>query len=116
MAELREHRVVHELHHAVHDALGMHHHIHAVHGHTEEPARLDHLQALVEQGGGIDGDLAPHLPGRVLECLLQGDVGEFFRGPGAKWPAARGKNQTPDMLVGMAFEALVNGVVLAIDR
>ena len=68
-AELREHRVVHELHHRMHDALRVHDHIDARHLDVEKPARFDHFQALVEERRGIDGDLRAHVPRRMLQRL-----------------------------------------------
>ena len=60
-----------ELDHRVDDALRMDDHVDAVHVDAEEPAGLDHFQALVEERGGVDGDLAAHVPGRMFERLLR---------------------------------------------
>ena len=38
---------------------------------AEQQVRLDQLQALVHQRGGVDGDDRAHVPGRVGERLLR---------------------------------------------
>ena len=74
MAQLRELRAVDEFDQRMDDALRMHDHVDLLHRHAEKPARLDHLQALVEKRGRIDGDLAAHVPGRMLERLRGRDA------------------------------------------
>ena len=39
-------------------------------GHAEQLVRLDHLQALVHEGGGVDGDLGAHRPRGMGQRLL----------------------------------------------
>lgn len=51
-AHLGQNGAVHVFHHGMHDALRVHDHVHLVHGDIEQPAGFDHLQSLVEQGGG----------------------------------------------------------------
>ena len=46
-------------------------------GQVEEQVRLDHLEALVDQGRGVGGDHRAHVPGGVGERLLRGDVGQL---------------------------------------
>ena len=53
----------------MHGGLRMHHHFHALRGEIEKPAGLDHLETFVHQGGGIDSDTIPHLPGRMLQRI-----------------------------------------------
>src|ERR1035441_1571523 len=62
--------------------------------HVEQPARLDHLKAFIHQGCRIDGDALAHLPGRVVERLLDRDVGELAGGSVQK-RAARGSQPNP---------------------
>ena len=81
VAELREHAAVDELDHGVHDALRMDDDVDARHFHVEEPAGFDHFEAFVEEGGGIDGDLAAHVPGGMLERLLDGGGGDLLARP-----------------------------------
>ncbi len=68
VAELGDDAVVGELDHAVDDALRMDDDLDLVHGHVEEPFGLDHLQALVEERGAIDGDFPSHGPGGMLKA------------------------------------------------
>ena len=55
-----------------------------VEGDVEEQVRLDHLEALVDQRGRVDGDHRAHRPGGVLQRLLDGDVGEVLAGAAAE--------------------------------
>jgi hypothetical protein len=41
---------------------------------SNKPARLDHLQPFVEEGRGVDRDLAAHFPRGMFERLLECDV------------------------------------------
>jgi hypothetical protein len=75
VAELGDDAVVGELDHAVDDALRMHDDLDLVHRHVEEPLGLDHFEAFVEERGAVDGDLAAHGPGGMLQCLGDGHVG-----------------------------------------
>ena len=114
MAQLRQHGAVYELHHRVHDALRVDDHVHARHRHVEEPARLDHLQPLVEQRGRVDGNLAAHIPGGVFECLRGRGGGDLPAGRLPERAARSGQNQPPHGGRVAAFEALENGVVFAV--
>ncbi len=60
----------------------VHHDLDPVEGDAEEQVRLDHLEALVDQGRGVDRDDRAHVPGRVGQRLLDGDVGQLRRGCG----------------------------------
>ena len=59
---------------------------------VEQPAGLDDLQRLVHQGGRIDGDFRPHVPGGMGQGVGDGHLGQL---PGAcrcgrdrRWPSA----------------------------
>ena len=116
MAHLRQDRTVDELDHRMHDALRMNHHVDARDIHVEKPTRFDHFQPLVEQGRGIDGDFFAHPPSRMPQRLLLGHRAQLLRRPRAKGPAARRENQAANMPRVATFEALENGIVLAVDR
>ena len=101
----------------MHDALRMHDDLHAVHADVEEPAGLDHLQPFVEEGGGINRDLAAHDPARVFQRALDGDVGEGFlrvQRPVAEGAAAGGEPEVADGGGRLVIEALEDGGVLAV--
>ena len=74
-AGLDQRRAVDELDHRVHDAGRVHHDLDPVERDAEEQVRLDHLEPLVDQGRGVDGDHRAHVPGRVGQRLLGRDVG-----------------------------------------
>ena len=114
VAELCDDAVVGKLDHAVHDALRVHDDLNLVHGHVEEPFGLDHFQPLVEKGGAVDGDLAAHGPGGVLQGLGHGDGGKLIGRQLAEGAAAGGEEDALNAAVAMAFQTLEDGVVLAV--
>ena len=89
-AQLGLDRAVHELDERVDDAFRVHNCLDAVIWHPEQAMRLDDLQPLVHQGGGIDGDLGAHVPGRVVQRIVYGHGGKFFQPPLPKWSAGCG--------------------------
>ncbi len=115
MAELGEDAAVLKLDHAMDDALGVDDDVDFCHGDIEQPFGFDHFEAFVKEGGGVDGDFAAHVPGGVFEGLGEGDVGELVSGEGAEGAAAGGEEEAADGIAVLAFEALEDGVVLAID-
>ena len=70
-AGLGDGRAVGEGDHRVHDRLRVHHDVDVGVGDVEEQVRLDQLQALVDQGRGVDGDDRPHVPGGVGQGLAR---------------------------------------------
>src|SRR5579863_10335099 len=82
---------------------------------VEKPAGFDDLQALVEHGGRIDGDAATHVPGGVLEGLLGRDGCELIERELAERAARGGEPDGLDFVVGAGAQALVDGVVLAVN-
>ena len=75
-AQLGLQRAVHELDGRVDDALRMDDDVDRVVPDIVQPVRLDHLQALVGEGRGVDRDLGAHRPRRVAQGLLRRDRGE----------------------------------------
>ena len=78
-----------ELDHRVHDRLRVDDDLDAVVGRAEQLVGLDHLEALVHQRRRVDGDLRPHVPGRVGQGLVDGDAGQLGArcgpGTGRRW-------------------------------
>ena len=111
-----EHRAVGEFHQAVHDALRVEHGVALVGLQPEEALGLDQLQALVGERGGIDGDLGAHRPVRVADRVGGSDRRQTFGRPVAEGAAARGEDDAPHARLRVAFQALEDGVVLAVDR
>ena len=85
--------------------------------HAEQPVRLDHLEPLVHQRRRIDRDLPAHPPGRMLQRVGR-------RSPLRVPTPARPRNGPPEAVriepphlgAVAAVQALVDGVVLAVDR
>ncbi len=96
-------------------ALGLHHHFDLFVGHGEQMVRLDHLQPLVHEGGGIDGDLAAHVPGRVRKRLRRRDALQVGALLAAERAAGSGYPQLGDLAGLFAQKALVDGTVLGVD-
>ncbi len=115
-AHLRDDRSVLQLDHRVHDRLRVNNDVDLRGGHAKQPMRLDHLQPLVHQCGRIDGDLRAHLPGRMLQRVGGGDPGQLAQRPAAKRAAGGSENQPPQFPAGAAVQALMDRVVLAVDR
>ena len=87
--EVRERGAVAEADERVDGRGRMHDDLDPVVREPEEEVRLDHLEALVRERGGVDRDLRPHRPGRVRERLLDRDVRELRR-------ASRPRNGPPE--------------------
>src|SRR5687768_3162010 len=98
------------------DALRMDDDVHTIHFDAEEPARFDHLQTLVEERGGIDGDFLAHHPGGMFERAFNGDFREFFFRRAAEWPSRSRKQQPPHRFDWLAIKTLENGGMLTVHR
>ena len=85
--------------------------------HAEEPMRLDDLKCFVHHRRGVDGDLGPHTPGRVVERLLDRRVVDALLGPGSKRPTRSCQDKAFD-LIGLApgRDALEDRTMLGVDR
>ncbi len=70
--ELGDQGAVHIFHQGVNHPLGMDQDLDPLRGDLEEPVGLDDLQSLIHHGGGIHGDLGPHLPYGMGQGLLRG--------------------------------------------
>src|SRR5580704_12490922 len=82
---------------------------------VKQTTGLDDFQALVEQGGRIDGDSPAHDPGWVPQRLLDGDMLKLLRWELTERTARGGQPDTANFLCGPSPHALVNGVVLGIN-
>src|SRR5258708_38924800 len=96
--------------------LRMHDHLHSIWRQVEEPARLDHLDALVHQSRGIDRDAPAHLPRRMCECLLNSNApkGRFWSMQ--KGTAGSSEPDCGDFVHAAATHALMYSVMFAVDR
>ncbi len=105
-----------ELDHGMHDGLRVDHHIDLPGADAKQPARLDDFEPLVHQRCRIDRDLPAHAPRRMLQRLGRRHAGQFRSGPAAERPARRGQDDPLQLRRPPAVQALVNRVVLAVDR
>ena len=83
--------------------------------HVEQPASLDHLKAFIHQGCRIDSDALAHLPGRMVERLLDGDLGELAGGSVQKRATRSGQPNPLHFVAATAAHSLVNRIVFAVD-
>ena len=86
-------------------------------GQAEQPGGLDQFQALVHQGGGVDGDLGTHVPVGVLEGISLGLAPQLLS-LHAEEGAAGGREQDLGQALGalLVLQALEDGGVLAVHR
>src|SRR4030042_482408 len=104
-----------ELHQGVDDALPVKEDVDAVQGDIEQPAGLDALQPLVEEGSAVHGDLLAHLPVGVPQRLLGCDAVQLLMRRIAEGAAGGGEDDALDAVRLFAPEALPDGGVLTVD-
>ena len=96
-------------------ALGMNHNLDLIGLEIEQP-RLDDFQGFVHQRRRVDADLRADFPGRVLQCILGRDMGQFFSGSPSERAAGRREDDSADLPPRPRFEGLEDGRVYAVDR
>ena len=116
------------LDHGVHDRLGVHHYIDGVVADPEQLMGFDDLESLVHQRGRVDGDLRAHLPRRVRQGVVDGDLAQRLLMAAPERAAAGGQHHPPDRhrpqlrQGGHLFfpengpQALMDGAVLGVHR
>ena len=100
----------------MHHARGVHDDLDLVEVNPEKQMCLDHLKALVDQGRGVDRHHRAHIPGRMIERLLGGDLCELRTGPAPEGSATRGQHQSSYFIGATRLQALGQRAVLAVDR
>ena len=58
-----------ELHGRMDDALGVNHYLYVLRLHSVKPMSLNHFKAFVHHRGRVNGNLCPHFPVGMLQCL-----------------------------------------------
>src|SRR5262245_15411811 len=81
----------------------------------EKPFRLDHLEAFIHKGRGINGDLFAHLPVRVVESFGPRRAAYLFFCFLPKWSARGSQNQALDLAFVFPSKTLVDRVVFAVN-
>ena len=84
VTEVRERGAVAEADDRVDDRGRMHHDLDLLVGQVEQEVRLDQLEPLVGERGRVDGDLRPHLPGRMRQRVGPRNSFEVFARSAAK--------------------------------
>src|SRR5437588_195866 len=83
---------------------------------AKEPVRLDHLEAFVDQGGGIYRNSLAHAPVRMRQGLFGSGLSHLRdRRPPEGTPGG-GQDQPPYLALPSSTQALVDSIVLAIHR
>ncbi len=85
-------------------------------GHPEEQMRLDQLETLVHEGGRVDRNKRPHVPGGVRQRLLCCHLAQFSAGTAPKGPPAGGEDKFTNLLGPAAPQALGKRRMLGIHR
>ena len=103
------------------DALGMNHDLDRFPRDTEQPVRLDDLEALVHHGGRVDRNLSSHAPFGMSTSLLGADTFELGQRRNAERAARRRQQNAPHAARRRRWrpilrQALKNRVVLTVDR
>ncbi len=93
----------------------MHYHLHPAGRQVEQTTRLDDLKSLVHQGRGIDGDALPHFPRGMVQGLGHGDRRKLRLWCVKKWSSGGGQPDALDLFHPSPAQALVDGIVLAVD-
>src|SRR3984957_18966041 len=113
--ELSKYTAIHEFHHGMNCGLRVDNDFHFGGRKVKQSARLDDFEAFVHQSCGIDGNALAHFPGGMVEGFLHRDGVELRSGSVEK-RATGGSEPDPFYLFhSPATQALVNGVVFAID-
>ena len=116
ISEVRERCAVAEADERVHDRRRMHDDLDPLVREPEEVVRLDQLEALVRERGRVDGDLRPHRPRRMRECLLHGHCFELgVRSVSERAPGRR-EDDRLDRVAAPPLETLEHRRVLAVHR
>ena len=82
---------------------------------VEQTASLNDLKSLVHQGGRVNGDALAHLPRGMVQRLLDRDVGKIRLWRVKERSAGSGQPDALDFFHPAATQALVDGIVLAVD-
>src|SRR5580704_3596709 len=96
--------------------LWMHNDFHLPRWYVEQATCLDDLETFIHQGGRVDGDPFPHLPGGVVQRLLYGNRKEFGFWCLQERSAGGGEPDPLNLIHAAPTEALVDGVMFAVDR
>src|SRR6476620_3198800 len=97
------------------DGLRVHHDRDTICVKAKKPPRLYHLEALIHQRRGVNSDLVPHVPVRVIKGIRSPCCGYPILGPRAEWSAGRGEYESFDLSPLLTAQALMDGVMLAVD-
>src|SRR5688572_22054219 len=92
--------------------LAVHNDAHVFEWNAEEVVRLNHLQTLVHHGGRVYGDLRPHPPRGVLECILRPGLDEPCLLQGEERSSRRRQQYRPYFLTPSSLQTLEDRRVL----
>ena len=94
----------------------MHKHLDRFGRRVKEPSGLDHLQPLVHQRGGVNGDLSPHTPVGVTQSSLDRHGLKLLHPLIATEGTSRCREQdTLQLIAFLPDEALIDSRVLRVD-
>ena len=98
------------------DRLAVKQHFNLFRGQVEQMMSLDDLQGLVHQRRRVDRDLRPHVPGRMIEGLVDGHLGQRLQRNIPQRASGGRQHDLLNLVVMSGRHGLKNRRVLAIDR
>src|SRR5215207_7339492 len=98
----------------MHHALRVDDHVDPVVREVEQIMGLDYFQRFVGERRTIDGDLSAHLPGGVMQGVIDGRLRQALRRPVAKWATRGREDDSPNIGWSTARQALQDRRVLAV--
>ena len=113
--EMRNHGAVGELDHRVNLGLTLHDHVNEIEVAVKQMHGLNALQALVHEGGGVDGDLGAHGPRGMCEGIGTRHAVELVARAAKKRTARAGEPNTMSLAWVLPQIALEDGGVLRVD-
>ena len=114
--KLRDDRAVHKLDQGMHGGLGVDLDVNLAGGEPKQPVRFNDLKAFIHQCGGVDRNAVPHAPGGMVEGPLHGGSGDLVGGRAEERASGGGQHQLGGFGSFPGAQALVDAVMLAVDR
>ena len=94
----------------------MHQHLYPVRLYSKQPFGFYYLKALVHHRGAVDGNLCPHVPGRVMQRMVFGHGGKLFGRECAERSTRSREQNLFNLVVALSHNALEYSRVFAVYR
>ena len=94
----------------------MYHYLYSVQIHIKKPFCLHDFQTFIYQCSRINGNLVPHRPVRVFQCILYTDVCQLFSGSSSERATGCSNQQLAYLLLLFSLHRLEDCTVFAVYR